>query len=169
MSDSTTATNPTLSLSGRSASRKTLITFAAASFILLSLGGWLTSLGMGPWYDALQKPWFQPPGWAFAPAWTTILTLLAIASWQVWLRAPSTLMRNLYVIQFLLNALWSLLFFTMGSPLAALVEILVLDATVVLMTVVYARVHAPSGWMVAPYAVWLMFATAINVGVVALN
>ena len=60
------------------ASRKTLITFAAASFILLSLGGWLTSLGMGSWYDALQKPWFQPPGWAFAPAWTTILTLLAM-------------------------------------------------------------------------------------------
>lgn len=169
MSNSTPAIHDDPLPSDRSTSRRTLITFAAASFVLLSLGGWLTSLGMGTWYETLQKPWFQPPGWAFAPAWTTILTLLAIASWQVWLRAPSTSIRNLYAVQFVLNATWSLLFFTMESPLAALVEILVLDAVVVIMTFVYGRVHAPAGWMVAPYAVWLLFATAINVGVVALN
>lgn len=169
MTNSTPAPHPATALSARSNSRRIAITFAAASLVLLSLGGWLTSLGMGPWYEALQKPWFQPPGWAFAPAWTTILTLLAIASWQVWLRSPTPSMRNLYAAQFVLNAAWSMLFFTLGSPLAALAEIAVLDVVVLVMTVKYGRVHAPAGWMVAPYAVWLLFATAINVGVVALN
>ena len=64
---------------GLSSDSKALVIFGVASFVLLAVGGWLTSLGMGPWYDTLQKPWFQPPSWVFAPAWTTILTLLAVA------------------------------------------------------------------------------------------
>ena len=154
---------------GLSSDSKALVIFGVASFVLLAVGGWLTSLGMGPWYDALQKPWFQPPSWVFAPAWTTILTLLAVASWQVWSRAASARIGALYATQFVLNALWSLFFFAMAAPVFALVDILILDVVVISMFVLYRRVHAPAGWMIAPYVLWLLLATAINVAIVVRN
>ena len=147
-----------------------LALFGLLSVATLGLGSWLTTLGFGEWYDALKKPSFQPPAWAFGPAWTTIFTLLAIATWQVSRRgdAARTALK-LYGVQLVLNVLWSLLFFTLHRPAWALAEILVLDVVVFAMVVHYGRVHRPSGWMIAPYAGWLVFATAINVGVVVLN
>ena len=140
-----------------------LALFAALSVGCLALGGWLTSLGFGPWYDDLPKPPFQPPAAAFGPVWTTLFMLLAVATWQVARRgAPARTALRLYAIQLVLNIGWSLLFFTLHQPGWALLEILVLDAVVVAMVWAYGRVHRPSGWMLVPYAVWLGLASTIN-------
>ena len=60
-------------------------------FMVLVVGGGLL-IGLlnipGPWYQALQKPWFNPPNWLFGPAWTFLYVLIAIAGWRVWLREP---------------------------------------------------------------------------------
>lgn len=144
--------------------------FFVVSFGALAVGSWLTSLGFGEWYDALQKPSFQPPGWVFGPVWTTLFTLLAIATWQVARRGevarPSL---AAYALQLVLNVFWSLLFFTLHRPGWALVEIVVLDLVVVAMVVLYGRVHRVAGWLLVPYAAWLGLATAINVAIVVLN
>ena len=55
----------------------------SVSVVLLGLGGWLTYLGLGPWYEQLQFPPFQPPAWVFTPTWTVVLTFLAVATWLV--------------------------------------------------------------------------------------
>ena len=170
MATTTPIAAPDLRPSAVSASRLRLVLFAGISALTLGLGGWLTSMGFGPWYDELQKPAFQPPGWVFGPVWTTILTLLAVAMWQVTRRSESNgPILRLYAIQIALNLAWSLLFFTLGRPLWALADIAVLDIVVVALALRCGRIHRPSGWMLAPYAVWLGLATAINVWIVAHN
>ena len=102
--------------------------------------------------------------------WTTLFVLLAIATWQVARRgvvARTALW--LYGVQLVLNVAWSLLFFTLHRPGWALIEILILDAVVVAMVVVYGRVHRGAGWMLVPYAAWLGLASAINVWIVLNN
>ena len=144
-----------------------LLLFAALSCGTLALGGWLTSLGFGPWYDNLRKPPFQPPGWVFGPVWTTLFALLAWATWEVALRGErARTALKLYAVQLVLNVTWSLLFFTLHAPGLALLEIAFLDLVVVLMVIHYGRVHRPAGWKLVPYALWLGLATTINAWIV---
>lgn len=148
--------------------RDLLLLFAALSAVTLAVGGWLTSLGFGTWYDELAKPWFQPPGWVFGPVWTTLFVLLALATWQVARRGPParTALR-LYAVQLVLNVAWSGLFFTAHRPDLALADIVLLDGVVLAMVVSYGRIQRSAGWLLVPYAVWLGLATAINVWIVA--
>lgn len=114
--------------------------FAVLSVVTLALGGWLTSLGLGEWYDALEKPPFQPAPWVFTPTWTVIFALLAYATWRVASgEGRKTAALGLYWLQLVLNAGWSLFFFTLARPDLALVEIAVLDAVVLAMVVSYGR------------------------------
>ena len=146
-----------------------LVGYILLSLAVLALGGWLTYLGMGQWYNELRKPSWQPPGWVFSPVWTTLLTLLAIATWRVSGRMDSPMARvalGLYVIQLVLNVSWSLLFFALHSPQAALVEIFLLDLVLIGMVISYSRVCKLAGSLIVPYAVWLGLATAINIWIV---
>ena len=59
----------------------TALTFALLYALGLNLAGGLLT-DVGEWYNKLEKPWFQPPGWAFAPAWTLILGL---AGWALYI------------------------------------------------------------------------------------
>ena len=152
------------------ARRDLLVLFSVLSVVTLGLGGWLTSLGFGPWYDGLDKPWFQPPGWVFSPVWTILFVLLAIATWQVARRgAVARTALRLYAVQLVLNVAWSLLFFTLSNPLGALVDIVILDVLVIAMALVYGRIHRAAGWMLVPYVVWLGLATTINAWIVNNN
>ncbi len=149
-----------------------LVLFAAISLIMLALGGWLTALGRGPWYDNLKIPSWQPPGWVFVPVWTTLLTLLAISTWLVSSKASPAQVRVpllLYGFQVLLNVAWSLLFFALHSPALALIDIVVLDVVLVLMVVTYARTSWLAAGLIVPYALWVFLATAINVWIVVNN
>ena len=147
-----------------------LALFSFLSVVTLAAGGWLTSLGLGPWYDELLKPSFQPPAWVFTPAWTTIFVLLAISTWRIArLGNPARPALVVYAIQLVLNMLWSLFFFAMERPDLALIEIFVLDIVIVLMVVMYGRLDRTAGWLMVPYAIWLVLATSINLWVVLNN
>lgn len=155
--------------------RTRLLKWLSVSLAVLLLGGWLTSFGLGDWYKSLRFPPFQPPAWLFSPAWTIILTLLAIATWKITdgiadkkpvrLAWPLTL----YAAQIVLNSGWSLLFFAMRRPDFALWEILVLDLVLLAMIVFYWRISKVAGLMMVPYFAWLVFATAINWWIVSNN
>jgi translocator protein len=149
------------------AARGRFLLFAGLSVLTLGIGGWLTSLGMDAWYDALAKPPFQPPGWVFSPVWTTIFILITISTWQLDRReAWKGSVRALYFTQLVLNVGWSLCFFAMKNPALALAEIVVLDAVVVAMMLVYGRAWRPAGLMILPYVIWLGLATSINAWIV---
>ena len=44
------------------------------------LGALFTRDAIPTWYDALNRPWFNPPSWLFGPVWVTLYTLMAVAA-----------------------------------------------------------------------------------------
>jgi benzodiazapine receptor len=101
----------------RSARRQILVA-AAAAILLAIFGGAIT--GLGPWYESLRKPCWQPPGPAFGIVWTTIHSLTTVAAVITWRRAPTGPEREwlvgLFALNGFLNILWSLLFFRLHRP-----------------------------------------------------
>ena len=91
--------------------------FSLILFLLLVVGGGLVIgylTAPGDWYAQLAKPAFNPPGWVFAPVWTTLYVLIAISGWRVSRRQEGHSTRTsirLWWIQLALNFLWSPVFF----------------------------------------------------------
>ena len=134
--------------------------------------GWLSNSGFGnPWFDALAKPSFMPPGWAFGVAWTILYTLMGIAVAQV-IAADTPLRRlalHLFAIQLVLNLLWSPIFFAFHRPDIALVTIVVLTIFVAATILLFRRVQRSAALLMLPYLAWLLFATALNFAILRLN
>jgi tryptophan-rich sensory protein len=104
-----------------------------ALFIALVLGGG-TLIGLmtlpGEWYAGLAKPPFNPPNWIFAPAWTLLYILVALAGWRTWQRGPRGAAMAVWFIQLALNFSWSPVFFGAHRPGAALIIVAALLATI---------------------------------------
>jgi benzodiazapine receptor len=141
-------------------------------FLLLVVGGGLL-IGFftapGPWYEALAKPSFNPPNWLFAPVWTVLYVLIAIAGWRVWRIASSGTAMRLWWLQLVLNFLWSPVFFGLQQIGLALVVILALLATVLAFIGVAWRFDRASAWLLVPYAAWVAFACLLNASILFLN
>src|SRR5690348_421673 len=88
---------------------------APAILVAGSASGWLSNSGYGnAWFDALEKPMFMPPGWAFGVVWPILYTLMGIALALVLAEPPSPRRRMaliLFFIQLALNFAWSPIFF----------------------------------------------------------
>lgn len=121
------------------------------------------------WYASLQKPSFNPPGWIFGPAWTLLYVLMAVAAWRVYRAAGFGLGIGLWLLQLMVNALWSPLFFAMHRIDLALLDIIVLDILVIATIAVFLRTDRIAGWLMLPYLGWIAFATALNVAIWQLN
>ncbi|CAI6283917.1 unnamed protein product [Periconia digitata] len=130
-------------------------------------------------YRALRQPPFHPPAWLFGPAWTSLYALMGYVSHRAYTlgtssASPSTVAlakqgATLYTIQLGLNLAWMPLFFGINKPRAAAADIVALGATVGYMIWVWGQVDEVAGWMLAPYAGWLGFATYLCFGVGYLN
>lgn len=134
-------------------------------FLLLVVGGGLL-IGWfnipGPWYEALQKPWFNPPNWLFGPAWTLLYVLIAIAGWRVWRGEPAGSLMKVWWLQLALNFLWSPVFFGLQNIALALGIILALLVVIVaFIGMAWPRDRA-AALLFAPYALWVAFAATLN-------
>lgn len=142
------------------------------AFLALVLGGGLL-IGLlnvpGPWYDALEKPWFNPPGWLFGPAWTILYILVAIAGWRVWLRESTGPLMKVWWLQLALNFLWSPVFFTWHMIGAALLVVAAMLAAILSFIVIAWPRDRPSAFLFLPYAAWVSFATLLNATILSLN
>ncbi len=148
-----------------------LVAGAVCALLVAALGGAMTDIG--PWYQALVKPSFQPPDWAFGPAWTIIFALCALAGAEAWMRAPDLRARawviGLFAVNALCNVGWSLLFFRLRRPDWALAEVGLLWLSIVALILVCGR-HAPRvRLLLLPYLAWVSFASLVNAEVVRLN
>ena len=126
----------------------------------------------GEWYESLAKPWWTPPDWIFAPVWTLLYVLMAVAVWLVWRAhgfrgAPVAL--GLFVGQLALNAGWSWLFFGLERPGLALVDLVALWGVLGATAVAFWRLQALAGLLLVPYIIWVSFAFALNYALWRLN
>lgn len=157
-----------------SARRQSLL--ALAGWILLSLvPGALGALAAVPpsggWYATIHKPAWTPPNALFGPVWTVLYVLLGVAAWRVWRRTGcrDRTALALYGTQWVLNGLWTPLFFALHRVGAALLDIVLLDVAVLALLVAYARRDRPAAGLLAPYLLWILFATALNMAIWRLN
>jgi tryptophan-rich sensory protein len=146
--------------------------------LLLCLGvGFVESIYTRPeiatWYAGLNKPSWTPPPIAFPIVWTALYILMAIALWRLWDRAESSQARRtavvLFLVQLALNAIWSPVFFGLHETRAALAVILLLLASIAATIAASIKVDRIAAWLLAPYVVWVAYATTVNAGVIALN
>ena len=149
-----------------------LILFLVASVVTSAIGGLATATSVNSWYLALAKPSWNPPSQVFGPAWTLLFGLMAVAGWRIWLRRDRPGARTalyVYAAQLVLNAGWSILFFGMRSPGAALVEIVFLWSTLVWLLVRFWKIDRVAGMLWLPYVLWVTFATTLNAAIWRLN
>jgi tryptophan-rich sensory protein len=126
----------------------------------------------GAWYDALAKPAWTPPNAVFAPVWTILYVLMAVAAWLVWRRAGfmrAGVALSLFIAQLVLNALWSYLFFGAHRADLAFFEIVVLWAVILVVAVLFWREVRAAGVLMLPYLAWVGFAACLNFALWQLN
>ncbi len=146
--------------------------FIAICFLAAAIGSRFTAASVKSWYPTLMKPAGTPPAWVFGPVWSTLYALMATAAWLVWKQrsaADVTLALALFFTQLALNATWSFVFFGLRRPGLALLEILVLLATIIATTANFAQFSRPAFWLMTPYVGWVSYATYLNVGIWRLN
>lgn len=159
-------------------------------FIVGGLSAWAMRESLAVWYPYLAKPAATPPGYVFPIAWFVLYVCIGISAGLVLTSrrdlqvesvetfkadgsAPSYktstvypcshgVILQLWVWQLALNFMWSILFFWMRAPWVALVDILALDAVIILYICRTARLHRAAMWLFVPYLAWTLFATYIN-------
>ena len=142
-----------------------------AAFLVLVIGGGLaigTVTRPDGWYAALVKPPFNPPNWVFAPVWTLLYVMIAVAGARTFERGRDAGF-GLWVVQLLLNFAWSPAFFGLHRPLLALVIIVALLAAILTFIVTRWNADRASALLFTPYAAWVTFATLLNASIVVLN
>lgn len=135
------------------------------------VGSIFTSPAISTWYSTLNKPFFTPPNWVFAPAWTLLYIMMGVSLYLVWI-SKSKLKKdaiNIFFAQLGLNVFWSIIFFGLRNPILALVDIIALWIAVFLTIRSFYKVNKLSGNLLIPYILWITFATVLNLSIVILN
>lgn len=131
--------------------------------------------GSGPgnaWFETLAKPEFMPPGWAFGVAWTLLYGLMGLALAFVMAARGARgrqLALTLFGIQFVLNLVWSPVFFAAHQVTAALVIIVLMFVFAAVATIRFAKIRMVAALLMLPYLAWLIFAAVLNYEVRRLN
>lgn len=168
----------------KKAPRSRPLLFAIVAFAVVFAAGAIGSAATIPnipvWYASLHKPAFTPPNWLFGPAWTGLYLLIAISFWRI-LTSPfrktgkglgktgKDLAISIFLVQMTLNALWSVVFFGLHSPLYGLVVIGLLIAAIIATIASFVRIDRLSALLLLPYLIWVCFATALNAGIFLMN
>jgi len=137
------------------------------------IGSLATTPNIPTWYATLEKPVFTPPSWLFAPAWITLYLLMAVAAFLIWRKGLAhegvKCALTLFLVQLVLNALWSVVFFGLQSPLYGMVVILALWIAIVLTIIKFFRLSTAAGSLLLPYILWVSFASVLNISIWVLN
>lgn len=155
---------------------KPVIKFITAIIVPLgvgAIGSYFTSESLSNWFTTLNKPSFNPPDWIFFPVWTTLYILMGIAFFLVW-NSHTKLDKKYtacayYWIQLVLNFLWSIIFFGLRNPGLALVDIVLLFIMIAGTIMSFRKVSKTAAWLLAPYILWVAFATVLNFQIWRLN
>ncbi len=149
-----------------------LAVFLMAVFITASLGAFLTAPSVPGWYNTLEKPSWTPPNYLFGPVWTTLYLFIAIAGWLAWRKSGPDidyLTFGLYLLQLILNALWSGCFFALQNPGLAFVDIILLWLAILGTLIRFAPLSRTACILFVPYLIWVSYALALNLAIWRMN
>ena len=138
-----------------------------------AIGSIFTRSAIPTWYATLEKPTFNPPNWLFAPVWTLLYLLMGIAAFLVWRKGLENRQVRIalivFLVQLILNALWSVVFFGLESPLYGLIVIVALWVAILFTVLKFYRVSLAASVLLWPYLLWVTFAAVLNSSIWLLN
>ena len=148
-----------------------LVIASLVAVVVAALGATMTDLG--PWYQSLEKPSWNPPDMAFPIAWTVIFGLTALSAATAWRAAPDDKTADWLIILFALNATlnigWSILFFRIQRPDWAMIELGFLWLSIAILLLLMVRFSKLGAALLFPYLVWVSIAGALKWQVWQLN
>lgn len=133
-------------------------------FLIISAGAIVVGqfFPPGEWFESLNKPAINPPGWVFPVVWTPLYVMIAVAGWLIWKTDAKSTAMKLWVVQMVLNVAWSMIFFGAHRPGLALIEIFVLWLAIGGTILAARRLSPLAAWLLVPYWLWVSFATVLN-------
>ena len=146
------------------------ILFALITYSASFIGSIATIEFKEPWYSLLVKPSFNPPGWVFAPVWSTLYLMMTIAIWSFW-HSKNKDMNTVYIyfIHIVFNTTWSIVFFVFHKMVLALIVLTLLICLIIILLFRFRRVNMLSFYMMIPYLLWCSFALILNLNLIVLN
>lgn len=135
--------------------------------------GFLTVQSINGWYSTINKPFLNPPNWIFGPVWTLLYLSMGLSLYIFWMeKKPAKHKRygyRFFILQLLVNFLWSILFFNYHSPLVALIDIGLLIFLISLNIAYFWRINKLSAYILLPYLIWVCFAAYLNLAIFLIN
>ena len=149
-----------------------LLFWIVVCFAVGGVSGSWTANEIPTWYQTLTRPSFAPPNWVFAPVWSTLYLLMAVAAWKVSTSATGAVRGaalGTFAVQLALNFAWSLIFFRLHALGWARAEVLLMWAAIGATILLFSRASRTAAWLMAPYWAWVSFASVLNWGYWRLN
>lgn len=142
----------------------------ALAIVLTAAAAFFGSMFLpGAWYASIRKPDWNPPNALFGPVWSVLYLMIAVAGGLVLAQAKDRLLPALWILQLVLNGLWSYLFFGLKNPTLGLVEITLLWLSIGVFIAVAWRAQRRAALLMVPYWLWVTFAAALNFAIWRLN
>lgn len=139
------------------------------TFLASAIGGFTTSQFKEPWYSSLTLSPYNPPSWVFGPVWTTLYVFMSVAIWKVWTKFYETKILIIYFIHILFNASWSVVFFGFHEILLSLINLIIILAMVIYLTIIFKSRNNLSFLLMVPYLLWSSYALFLNASILILN
>ncbi len=150
----------------------------AVNVLSAQLGSAISQPYIQGWYAEAVKPSWTPPNAVFAAVWTVLYLVTCVAAWLVWRerrRRRVDRALTLYVVQLVLNAIWSPLFFALYPVIGETATWLSLTVHMLLLVAIAATIaefwpiRRVAALLMAPYLAWVVFAASLTIGVALLN
>ena len=152
-------------------SKTSIVVCIVAMLLVAGIGRVISELG--PWYQALRVPPWQPPGAVFGIVWTTIYVLTTISAILAWRDVDKRLdggkLIGLFALNCILNVMWSFIFFKLHRPDLAALQVGFFWLSILALIVFIWPRNKVASLMLLPYIVWVSIASALNFSVVQLN
>lgn len=103
------------------------------------------------------------PGWIFPVVWSILYILMGISSYMI--RDNKKLIK-IYIVNLVINLLWSFIFFTFNLKALAFFWILLLIIIVGIMIYEFYKENKKAAYLLIPYMAWLIFASLLNLSLI---
>lgn len=137
------------------------------------LGSIVSMDSVTTWYADLSRPSFTPPDWTFGLVWPILYIIMGISAFLIWNiginKRPVRVALGLFVLQLILNGLWTPIFFGLHMIAFALVEIILLWVAILMTILAFKRISKLASLLLLPYILWVSFAVVLNAALWFLN
>lgn len=148
---------------------KKLIIIILVTFLIGGFFSFFTMNNMDT-FKELAKP-IDVPAVVFPIVWSILYLLMSI-SYYIVSNSNSKYKdeaKTAYIVQLIINSLWSLIFFGFEAYLLAFIWIIILLISVIIMIVNFYKVNKTAAYLQIPYVLWIIFAGYLNLGIYLLN